>query len=196
MKIRDIDQLIEVAARIFAEKGFEQTRIEDIATELGLVKGSLYYHVNGKPGLLFLVIARTIQPMIDTIDEIAASSCSAEEKVRTAIVRHMAHLLLPESRLLFDQGIDLLPDDQRSEIIALNDRYRLRMRDILAEGVAAGEFQAQPAPDFAALLLLGMVNWTQRWFRPNGSMSVDEVSESICNLFLEGYAAPRGSSPK
>lgn len=189
MKIRDIDQLIEVAARVFAEKGFDQTRIEDIAAELGLVKGSLYYHVNGKPGLLFLVIARTIQPMIDAIEEIARTEQPAEAKVREAIARHMAHLLRPEARVLFYEGIDLLPDDQRSEIIALNDRYRLQMRDILAEGVARGEFRADPAPDFAALLLLGMVNWTQRWFRTDGEMSVQQVSETICTTFLRGYAA-------
>ncbi|MGK2964096.1 MAG: helix-turn-helix domain-containing protein [Tepidiformaceae bacterium] len=58
MKIRDIYQLIEVAARVFAEKGFDQTRIEDIAAKLGLVKGSLYYHVSGKPGLLVLPAGR------------------------------------------------------------------------------------------------------------------------------------------
>src|SRR5690606_22034158 len=88
-KVRDIDQLVQAARKVFAEKGFDQARIEDIAGELGLLKGSLYYHVASKNELLYLVVRQEITPWLESVEQIVSSDAPARERMRLAIQQHM-----------------------------------------------------------------------------------------------------------
>lgn len=193
-KVRDIDQLVQAAAKIFAEKGFEQARIEDIAGELGLLKGSLYYHVASKNELLFLVVRRAVEPWIEAAAEIAGRDEPARERLRVAILTHVRYLWEhPVSRLFFEEALEALQADQRAEISRLYDQYTYYFVHMIEEGVARGEFRPNLNPRVTSLALVGMMNWSRHWVKEGGPLGLDAIGESFAALVLDGMeAGPAG----
>lgn len=191
-KVRDIDQLVQAAAKVFAEKGFEQARIEDIAAELGLLKGSLYYHVSSKNELLFLVVRQAVEPWIEALEPLATAEAPARKRLTDAIQQHMRHLWdQPVSRLFFEEALQALQPDQRAEISQLYDRYTYYFVRILKDGVASGEFRSDLNVRVVSLSLIGMMNWAQRWVKTDGPLSLDDIAESFAALILDGLATER-----
>jgi TetR/AcrR family transcriptional regulator, cholesterol catabolism regulator len=194
-KVRDLDQVLDAAARVFGEKGFEDARIEDIAAELGILKGSLYYYAATKAELLFLVTRRRLLVLIERIEGIAASQASPSGKVAAAVRAHLDQLdaFYPESRQWFTQpsrprGRDDGLDSRREEIRDLNRRYRAVWRRIIGEGAAAGSFDADLDLDVATLGVLGACNWLTQWYEKDGRLQIEEISATLERLILGGLS--------
>lgn len=191
-KVRDIDQLVQAARKVFAEKGFDQARIEDIAGELGLLKGSLYYHVASKNELLYLVVRQEITPWLESVEPIVSSDAPARERMRLAIQQHMRNLQAhAASRLLFDEALNALQPKQHEEISRLYDQYTYLFVRVLKDGIASGEFRQDLQVRVASLAVVGMMNWSQRWFREHGAVSIDEVAATFSAMVLDGLGCGR-----
>lgn len=189
-KVRDLDQLVQAAAKVFAEKGFEQARIEDIAAELGLLKGSLYYHVSSKNELLFLVVRQAVEPWLDAVEPIAVAEAPARRRLTDAIAVHLHHLYSqPVSRLFFEEALDALQPEQRAEISGLYDRYTYFFVRIIKDGVASGEFRSDLNVRVMSLSLIGMMNWSQRWVNEDGPLNLEAIAETFAALTLDGMSA-------
>src|SRR5947209_1756557 len=91
-KIRSQDQLLDAAEKVFSQKGYDATRLEDIAAELGVLQGSLYYHIESKAGLLRLLRRRRMSRVIERMSEVASSDDSPREKLRRAVYAQMRAL--------------------------------------------------------------------------------------------------------
>jgi AcrR family transcriptional regulator len=188
-KVRDRQQLIDVAARIFAERGFEAARLEDIAAELGVLKGSLYYHVSGKGELLYLVVLRILVPMIDSLEAVNATDAPAREKLAAAVRAHLRHFdeYYRESLMLFvERALPLLSREHRRDIFDRYRRYEALLHGLLQSGIEAGEFRADLDVNVLVLSLLGMCNWVPRWFRGDGRLTMDAIADVFLAVFLEG----------
>src|SRR6187402_1620089 len=98
-KIHSQEQLLEAAAKVFGEKGYDAARLEDIAAEVGVLQGSLYYHIGSKAGLYRLVRKRRFLEIAARIEEIAETPGPAADKLRTAMHAHLDYLVrfLPEA---------------------------------------------------------------------------------------------------
>ncbi|MGE0542422.1 MAG: TetR/AcrR family transcriptional regulator [Dehalococcoidia bacterium] len=196
-KVRDLDQVLDAAARVFGEKGFEDARLEDIATELGILKGSLYYYATTKAELFFLVTRRRLTLLIAHAEAIAVSDAAAPEKMTQVVAAHLRQLdaFYPESRQWFTEpsrprGRDDGLDQRRAEIQALNRRYRLVWRRIIADGVAAGVFRSDLDLDVATLGALGVCNWLTRWYDKDGRLTMEQISATLVPLIRGGLSDP------
>jgi AcrR family transcriptional regulator len=188
-KVRDRKQLVDVAARIFAERGFEAARLEDIAAELGVLKGSLYYHVSGKGELLYLVVLRVLVPMTDCLEQIAATDLSPREKLRAAVRGHLRHYdqYHRESLVMYvERALPLLSSEHHADIIDRYHRYEAMLRALFQAGIEAGEFRGDLDINIVVLALLGMCNWVPRWYRSDGRLSIDAIADVFLAVFLEG----------
>jgi AcrR family transcriptional regulator len=188
-KVRDRKQLVDVAARIFAERGFEAARLEDIAAELGVLKGSLYYHVSGKGELLYLVVLRILDPMIDSLEQIVITDAPAREKLAAMVRAHLGHYdqYYRESLVLFvDRALPLLSDEHRSHIFERYHRYEALLRGLLQSGIESGEFRADLDVNILVLGLLGMCNWVPRWYRADGRLTIDAIADIFLAVLLDG----------
>lgn len=198
-KVRDREQVIEAAARVFAEKGYAAARLEDIAAELGILKGSLYYHAASKAELLFLVNCKRLSQLIDGIERIASERCSPSEKLAAAVRAHLLHLdtHYPESSQWFiDPQVAEHTAGQKAEYRSLSRAYEAVMRRLLEEGVAAGELRADLDPKVSALAILGMCNWLTRWYHQDGRLSIDAIAANHIAMILDGLrAGPRCAAP-
>ena len=157
------DRILEEAARLFCEKGYHATSMEDLAAAVGIKKGSLYYYIESKEQLL-LQIAELIPPrfIANVTALLEDTQLTAEQKLRTAIMRHLelfeTEMGLAWSRV-FLREYRALPAEHRNKLLEQRRQYENVFRRLITEGVERGEF----APVDITLVthaILGMCNWT------------------------------------
>jgi AcrR family transcriptional regulator len=193
-----LDDIVSAAAKIFRTKGYHAATVRDIADEVGIRKGSLYHHFASKEELLYLVVKEPIAQMYRTISEIAAADATAAEKLRRAISahleafdRHYPHLFVylrerESVKRRFREMIGFSPKE-----------YERCWQQILREGIENGEFRPDLDIQVTSYGMLGMLNWSYKWYDPQGRLSVREVAEEFTTLALAGVAAdqPRADPP-
>lgn len=186
------DQLMEVATRLFREKGYHNTSMQDLADALGVQKSSLYYHVDSKEELLLRILELSGRLQQARIDEIYASNMSPVDKIRCVLTDHA--LLVTEYQDLFTVYINefqSLPSERTGELKEARDHYQRVITKILEDGINAGCFRAGNAK-VACLGLLGMLTWIHRWYSPDGELSPEEIAAIMVDLALHGLMGNAG----
>lgn len=182
-------EIREVAGRMFAEKGYDSTSIEDIAGAVGMLPGSLYHHIDSKQQLLFEVIASVHARAVEHGVAVRARGGSAAERLRVAIEAHVTFNL--EERVdvgvFFDDFRSL--DEQQRELVARERaRYAAALRALVEEGQTTGDLRPDLDPGLTVLAVLGMMNWVHRWYDPTGEQGVDEIATGLADLAMRGLA--------
>lgn len=194
-KIRSKQQLVEAAARVFEEKGYAATRIEDIAAELGVMQGSLYYHVGSKAALHRLVVQHHLRQLITGLNAVVESGAEPAEKLRLAILGHLQHVerhLLEATEWFSDptRSPDIT-DEEIAEQRELVLRYRAGWAAIVEEGIARGEIAAGTDATAAAISLISMCDYVSYWFRRDGDKRIEEIAALQHEIVWAGIAKPR-----
>src|SRR3954447_23972451 len=160
------DELSRQAARLFAAKGYHGTSVGDLAEALGVQKGSLYAHIEGKEDLLYETMRTGAAAFHGALDELPEDAPPAE-KIRLAL---RGHLRVVAEQLdvatVFVQEWKYLEGARREEFVAERRRYEERIRDLLREGRDLGELRSDLDEGAAALLLLSAANWAYTWLQP------------------------------
>jgi TetR/AcrR family transcriptional regulator, cholesterol catabolism regulator len=180
------DEILVAAAQIFSQKGFHGASMQDIAEAVNLQKASLYYHISSKQEMLLEVLDRALDLLIDRIEAVVVLPLPPDERLRKAmqvylftLVEHrdLASVLLLEHRSL--------EPELHSRHVPQRDRFEHLWRDLIQEGLDSGVFCCID-PGIASRALLGVMNWTITWYRPEGMLVPDEIAEQFANLFLDG----------
>ncbi len=189
-KVRDLDQLLDVAARLFGELGYEATTLERIAQELGILKGSLYHYISSKAELHSLVTGRRLAMLVDEVAVIAKLDLPADERLERTLRAHLRTIdeFHPESSQWFVQPA---PPRQgaANPSTELNRRYEHILNSIVDDGVSAGLFRNDLDSQVATLSMLGSCNWMTRWYRQGDRLSIEEIANAIITLALDGLRA-------
>jgi TetR/AcrR family transcriptional regulator, cholesterol catabolism regulator len=185
-------ELSRQAARLFAQKGYHGTSIGDLAEALGVKKGSLYAHIEGKEDLLYETMsegAAAFHAGLDAIPE----DLPATEKLRRAL---RAHLRVVADQLevatVFVQEWKYLEGARREEIVAERHRYEERIRDFFREGREQSELRTDLDENAAALVFLSAANWAYTWLKPGAD--TDALADRFYALLVDGmrgYSTPR-----
>jgi TetR/AcrR family transcriptional regulator, cholesterol catabolism regulator len=186
-----MEKIIASAAELFAQRGYHATTLQDIADQLGMSKSALYHYIQSKEDLLQPLYIDMLQEAMEDLRTTVASSASPREKLTTVIQKQMERIATnPAMIALSLQTNGDLPENVRT----VTDELRREATDvvsrIIAEGVARGEMHTAH-PKVAALGLLGMLNWTQRWFRPEGPLNHRQIAELFTQLVLKGLSGAR-----
>lgn len=180
------DQLLQVATRLFKEKGYHNTSMQDLADALGVQKASLYYYIDSKEELLQRLLEYASCVLGAQIDATYTADLPPAEKLRRVLETHavtiMDHLDLVAVYLHECRN---LPPRRLEEALAVRKHYEQVLMTILKEGVAGGDFRPVNIR-MAVLGLLGMLNWTHQWFSPDGPLSSQEVAAILADLALHG----------
>jgi AcrR family transcriptional regulator len=184
------EEIVSIAAHVFAEKGYHATSIDDLVAATRLKRGGLYHYIGGKKELLIRIHERSVEPLLDEFRKIRAS----EERPDVAL-RTFARVLLRTIEQHRDEVTVFLHEwrvvkkDPRWESIR---RSRKEFEDIVAEvlerGCNEGLFSISDVR-MAMYTFLGMLNYTYQWFDPRGRVSADELAEQMCDIFLSGVNA-------
>lgn len=184
---RQRDAILRAAARLFRERGFADTGMRDIAVAADLSAANLYHYFDGKHDLLFYCQDRALDRMIAATITARRESKSATDRLRIVCTAHLQTLLDEIEGATAHLQIDSLPPALRDEIVKKRDRYERALRRLIADGVASGEL-VDSDPAIIARAMLGAMNWTVTWFRPDGADTAAAVGEIISRFLVRGVA--------
>jgi AcrR family transcriptional regulator len=194
---RSRQEIIDAAARIFYAKGYESASIQDIADELGILKGSIYYHVRSKEDMLFEILVDAHDAYSRAVADIPALDAEPLSLLREFVTRHVMHCAsTPVATGVFFRDFNSLASERREIVVAKRDEYEHVLRSILAGGVATGTICPDLDPDLTGREIVGMLNWTTQWYRADGPLPAEEIAASMADLVVLGVACdPRTHSP-
>ncbi|MBP9186922.1 MAG: TetR family transcriptional regulator [Bacteroidia bacterium] len=180
------DQLIEVAAKLFKQKGFSSASMRDLAAEMGIEAASLYHHIKSKEEILETICFEMANKFIDAITETNDIYFNAEERLRMAIKNHVFIITQNINRSsVFLHEWRSLTEPKLSEFIILRNQYEKGIRVILNDGINEDLFD-NVDEKFAALTILSTVNWINEWYKPDGKMNAEQVAEKLSDFIFGG----------
>jgi TetR/AcrR family transcriptional regulator, cholesterol catabolism regulator len=181
------DEVIDAAARVFAEQGYDATTIDDLVAATGLQRGGLYHYIGGKQDLLIAIHERFLQPLLAQAREIAAENLPPEPALRA-----LAHALMDnihryryQVTVFFHEWRTIEGDPRWTQIRQERREFESIIGDVLRRGEEAGEFRFADRR-IALLGFLGMINYAPQWYEPNGRMSATAIADQFCDIFLAG----------
>ena len=184
---RQRDAILRAAARLFRERGFADTGMRDIAAAADLSAANLYHYFDGKNALLFYCQERALDRMLAAVAAARRTSASATERLHSVFTAHLQTLLDEIEGATAHLQIDSLPPKLRDSIVKKRDRYEHGLRRLIADGIKAGEL-VDIDPAIVTRAMLGAMNWTVTWFRPEGADSAAAVGDVIARFLIRGVA--------
>jgi len=177
------------AAKVFAERGYDQTSIQDLADAIGLAAGGLYHYIGSKERLLISICDQLMEPLLDGATALVEEDAPPAGQLRALVrlwvghvVEHRDHMLVfQQERHVIERGT------QWRGVRSSRKRFERLVDDVLARVEAGGE-AAFADRRLAVSALLGMVNHTAQWYRPRGRLSPHEIADGYVDLLL---GAPR-----
>jgi AcrR family transcriptional regulator len=184
-----VDTVLDVAAVLFADRGFAATSVRQVAEGAALTKAGLYYHIREKEDLLFRICEHTITSILDAAEPAIAGADTAPGKIRAIIEAHLDFFREhPDNLVVINRDRELLSPARRALIARLERRYLDLVRGVLRGGQKDGSLTPCD-PTAAAFLLLSMLNHLDVWYDSGGKVKPDELPAFIGDLFLQGVAA-------
>lgn len=180
------EELTAAAVRLFRERGYHATSMQDLAEAVGVQRGSLYHYIAAKEDLLWEIMARTMQTLWAAVDPVARTDRPAGARLRDAISAHLeAASRIRDEMTILHVELKSLSRRRREQMVAMRDGYERIFRGLVRDGIASGEFRAvnEKAAVFA---ILGACNWFTQWFDPAGPAGHEAFAETFTGLFLAG----------
>ncbi len=185
------DTILDAAAQVFRQKGFHGASMADIADAVNLQKASLYHHVASKQEILLALLDRALELLTEHIAEISEQAAPADVRLRKMIRAYLQALAeYPDlaAVLLFEHRS--LDKKAHARHVPHRDRFEDLWRDVLNDGVRAKLFDAADT-GLAVRGLMGALNWTLTWYRPNGRTSIEKIADQYADLFIDGLRRKR-----
>ena len=184
---REID---EVASELFHANGYAATSVRDIARALDIQGASLYAHVASKEDLLWSIVDATATAFEERAEDALNDAQSGDPVDRLAALVE-AHVEVvttdPERASVFITEWRHLSPDRRAAINDRRDAYERRFRDLIEDGIAVGALR-RTDPAIAADFILSALNGIPAWYRPDGRLSADRVTDHYVDLALRALS--------
>ncbi|WP_209123316.1 TetR/AcrR family transcriptional regulator [Alkalihalobacillus sp. BA299] len=180
------NEIIDAAAKVFRDKGYKEATLEDIANEVGMLKGSLYYYITKKEDLLYAVVERPLSEMTETLKQIVNTSYTPTKKLEKALQNHIAGFENYQSELFVWISIEWFKAEFGGEIATLGDEYDRLFRKIIVEGIEKKEFRNDLDPKLMTFAIFGVYNYLQRWYSPNNGYSLEDISNQFNEFVIQG----------
>ncbi|MEM7261384.1 MAG: TetR/AcrR family transcriptional regulator [Planctomycetota bacterium] len=179
-------EILHAAAKLFREKGFGPTGMREIAAACGMTASNLYYYFASKDELLAFC-QEVALVRLNALAESVRSQADWEPDVQlyALVVGHVVCLNETFPGSLAHMQVEDLPTEWRARITAGRDEYECTWRSIVGEGLECGVF-AETDAKWATLALLGAVNWTVKWYRPDGGAAPRVVGEQFARTLVRG----------
>ncbi|MEQ8716785.1 MAG: TetR/AcrR family transcriptional regulator [Acidimicrobiales bacterium] len=179
-------ELLDVALRLFYEKGYERTSLQDIASEMGFTKAAIYYYADSKEELLVDIYRRIVEPAITSAREIADGPGSGAERFTRLVETHLRVFLANvEANAVFEIQRDGLSPAAAETVRRHGREYGSILSTVYSEGVADGSLR-RADPKVTVNAVLGLCNSVHRWFDPRGARTVDELVAELTDLIGVG----------
>ena len=180
-------ELVKAAARLFSARGYHGTSMKHLGDELGMLRGSLYAHIGSKEELLFDVVEEGAARFLERGEHAAALDAPAAERLEKLLIGHVTTAIEHiDAATVFLNEWRYLSDEARASVQAQRDRYEELVRGVITDGIASGEFRADVDVRLAATLVLSAGNWVYAWYRPDGTLTPEQIGKRFAELLVRG----------
>ncbi len=184
--------ILRHAAQIFSEKGYEGASIRDISRSSGVSLAGMYYYIESKQKLLYLIQLYTFKTIVERLEKRLGGVQDPVEKLRIFVHNHLDYFLRHrvEMKVLSHED-DALEGEYREEVLEVKRRYYGIALGIF-EGLRKAGLARRMNPRVAVLSLFGMMNWIHTWHRPSVDPQADALAEAMAGMFLRGVMNGHG----
>jgi AcrR family transcriptional regulator len=182
-------EVLEAAVRVFHAKGYDATSIQDIADEVGILKGSIYYYITSKEDVLFEILKEVHEEALKAVQDASAVDGNSLQKIRgfvTTLARFNADN--PARMGIFLHDFRSLSESRRKEIVRERDRYDRMLRKLITEGQDEGLVCPDVDPKLATLAIMGMINTIYQWYLPTGRLQAKYIGSVYAGLVIRSLA--------
>nr|EMP13313.2 TetR family transcriptional regulator [Gordonia sp. NB41Y] len=173
---------------MFAEQGLRSTTVRDIADAAGILSGSLYHHFDSKESMVDEILRGYLDKLFTRYQEIAASGLSATDTLQQLVVASFESIDADRNAVAIyqDEAKRLASQERFAYLGERNTEFRDLWRTVLTRGVADGEFRSDLDVELVYRFLRDTVWVAVRWYRPGGSLSVDDIAKQYLSVVLDG----------
>ena len=184
------DAILHAAGPVLQREGINGATMAAIASEAGVDRATIYYYFQDKQEIFRTAIHDGLVEMVAALEDIAASGHSAEVRLRDSIraVMRAYERHYPQLYIFFQDGAmsSIIDNHLNAEILASGARYEALVEAAVRDGVESGVFVTPLPPKMFAKIVVGMLNWTSRWFVPGGAMGADDIADGMAETVLRG----------
>lgn len=185
-------EVLAAAAKVFHEHGYAEATVQDVAHELGILKGSLYHYIDTKEDLLFRLLMEIHDGGYTILEEVSAASglgplARVELYVRRHIAFNLEHLT---SGAVYHNDYERLSPERRARIVARRHEHQRFLTGLIRDAQAAGEADPSLDAPIVGSFIHGAVIWPYRWYRADGPMEPAELAEACADFVLNGVIGP------
>jgi AcrR family transcriptional regulator len=184
------DAILHAAGPVLQREGINGATMAAIANEAGVDRATIYYYFQDKQEIFRTAIHDGLVEMVAALEDIAASGHSAEVRLRDSIraVMRAYERHYPQLYIFFQDGAmsSIIDNHLNAEILASGARYEALVEAAVRDGVESGVFVTPLPPKMFAKIVVGMLNWTSRWFVPGGAMGADDIADGMAQTVLRG----------
>jgi AcrR family transcriptional regulator len=188
-------EILRTAARLFQQRGYDATSMNDVAAALKLSKGGLYHHFQSKDEILFEIMNHAMEITQERVITPVRAIGDPDERLRTLIRRHMEVVLSPR-----DREITVMLHENHPLPPALRKRINQRKKeyvhfvesliaDVQKEAQRTRGVKGTVSPRAGAFALLGMINWIYQWYKPEGNLQAQNLIPQFTELVFGGILA-------
>jgi len=181
-------EILSAAAKVFRDKGYQRATIQDVAEEVGLLKGSIYYYIKSKEELLFKIGITPLKAITDALREIVSQEISPEEKLRAAIKTRLRAFdqYYPDIFVFLHERFDELPEKERAFLKKGQKEDETLWIKILKEGIEKGTFRKGADVKMIAKAISGTCHWMYKWYKKDGRLTTDQIAEVFFDFVTNG----------
>jgi TetR/AcrR family transcriptional regulator, cholesterol catabolism regulator len=184
-----LEEVLQSAANIFFAKGYHATSIEDVARDVGMLKGSLYYYIKSKDDLLFRLLLAGIEDSDAFIAQQIDPQAEPLEQLERAIRAQIDYII--DNRVpfgLFLHEFDSLSGKRQHKLISVMSRYNSRFVELVRRAQEQGKL-IEGEPWIIVNGILGMCNWLYRWYDAD-QMDPGQIKNIFVSMIFEGIRKP------
>lgn len=180
-----------VSIDLFFRKGYFATSISEIARGSGIQKASIYYHYPSKEDLLFYIMKSTMEELTDSLRRCLSSEADMEQRMRAAVRTHVRfHLERQKENFIANSELRGLTAEHYHAIVEKRDEYEQIFQDIIQKGSEIGVF-ADGDAKILSYAILTLCTAGASWYKPNGRLTVTEISDIYENFIIGGLKQGR-----
>ena len=189
---RRLGEILDVAADIFYEKGYEGASMRDLSRRSGMSLAGLYYYFESKEKLLYLIQRHTFSTVLDRLQARLPAATGPEDAVRIMIRNHIEYFVANMTAMkVLSHEADTLKNGFGQEIQSIKREYYRICVGLLEDLRKAQLGKNAPPPRknehrTAVLSLFGMMNWIYTWYNPQVDPNSEELAAQIADMFLNG----------
>lgn len=192
---KDLKQeIIDTALQLFQAHGYNGVSVNQIVAQAGTSKGGFYHHFKAKDELLYeihdIFITYVLEEAKKTEEHYTtpiAKLCALLHSFTAAFHTYQAHITV-----FYDESKSLL-DSDREVITQKRDAYRKILQQVIVDGQQSGDFREALPPTIVTLSITGMVNWSYKWYKQDGTMTMTQITDIFIDMILRSIVTQQGA---